>query len=82
MDDNIFFKFIVPLKRNTVGNWYRYDSGVKQVLRLKRKGAFKFTIWDVDNNILDVGTNGRVTCLLTVTPFHLDWINQKQARIL
>lgn len=82
MDDLTNIKFIPHLRRDQGNDWYRYSCEVKQVMRIKRKGTFNFTLWDKDNNILNVGPNGRVTCLISITPFHFDWRNFQQARIL
>lgn len=72
LDDNRESKFFLVLHKNLVDNWYRYRCATKQLMRMKRKGAFVFKIWDKDNNVLNVGTGGRTVCSLSITPYLLD----------
>jgi hypothetical protein len=48
-----------PYTINPTG-WVRYNCQMTQRMRMKRNGAFLFTVYDGDDNVLDVGTNGRV----------------------
>ena len=58
---NTNFNFIGELRQNIAPiNWYTYRCKLIQKMRLKRNGAYTFTIFDQNDNILNVGVNGRV----------------------
>lgn len=72
LDDNRDSKFFLVLQKKLTDGWYRYKCQTKQLMRIKRKGSFVLKIWDKDNNILNLGDEGRTVCSLSITPYHLD----------
>lgn len=73
LDDQNDIKFIVRNQKDYTTGWIRYTGDMKQTMRYKRKGTFIFKILDKDNNVLNVGQNGRVTALFSIKPFVLDY---------
>lgn len=69
LDDQTDVKFIARQYKEYTDGWTRYTSEMKQLMRLKRKGTFVFKILDKDNNIVNVGQQGRITVLFSATPF-------------
>uniref|UniRef100_A0A6C0JSB0 Uncharacterized protein n=1 Tax=viral metagenome TaxID=1070528 RepID=A0A6C0JSB0_9ZZZZ len=65
LDDNNV-KFVAFMNRDLGNGWIRYKSPTKQNMRFFKRGSFSFTIWDKDNNVLNVGTNGRIISLFKV----------------
>lgn len=79
LDDRNDIKFIARLQKDYTTGWIRYTCKIRQAMRFKRKGSFVFRVLDKDNNVLNVGTNGRITALIDIKPFVLDY-HQTQVR--
>jgi hypothetical protein len=65
------FKFVLVNRRTTPNGLLDYDCKTSQLMRIKRKGAFRFSLMDIDGNDVNVGTNGYVIALIAITPHHL-----------
>jgi hypothetical protein len=62
--------FILKIDKIYPGNWYNYKTTMMQTMRLPKKGSYKFTLFDKNNNILNCGTNGRVVCNIRINDLH------------
>lgn len=86
LDDNREVKFFLVLDSvvGLGGGWFKYLCDTKQLMRLKRKGSFVVKLWTKDNDLLDVGADGRTVISIKVTPYHLEGSydnNRIQARV-
>jgi hypothetical protein len=73
IDNYTDLKFIARLQKDYGNGWVRYTSDIHQTMRYKRKGTFVLKLLDIDNNVLDTGTDGRVTALFSIKPFDLEY---------
>lgn len=80
-DDNKNIKFILSFDRQFTSQML-YKSKQQQVMRIKRKGTFIVEVFDVDNNILDVGPLGRILILMEIKPYHLKYTSNDQTETL
>lgn len=82
IDDMNNVKFILRQQHDFGTGWVRYTCAMAQTMRLKRRGTFKISVWDQDNNVLNTGVAGRITCLFGIIPYHLAMANHLQARVI
>lgn len=77
--DNIDVKFVLSLDKTEADGSRLYVNKTGQVMRLSTTGSFVFQVLDLNNNILNVGDNGRIVCTFKITPFihHYKTINKE-----
>lgn len=59
--------FISKLDKLYQSGWYNYKTTIVQTMRMPKKGSYKLIIYDKDNNILDVGTDGRIHIIVSIS---------------
>lgn len=67
IDPNKDINFILSYDKQ-LSNSILYKNGTIQFMRMKKDGEFTFNLYDIDNNILDIGLNGRLVFVVEIIP--------------
>jgi hypothetical protein len=81
-DDNKEIKFILSYDKTLNANQVLYHCKNHQVMRIKRRGTFVIDMFDINNNQLNVGSQGRLVLHVEIKPYHLKYPYDIQAETL
>ena len=67
MDGNQDPNFILSYDKNLNTN-ILYKNSTPQIMRIKRTGEFDIKVYDMNNNYLNIGNNGRIVFVVEIKP--------------